>query len=81
MALIDKYNRAVVRQFQDQVDALVVTIRGIECVLPTLKNEVGWYGIEAINDLRTLVRIALDHFRMRLEGPLSENACFDARLK
>ena len=80
MSSLDKYDRAVVRQLQDQVEALAITIRGIECVLPTLKNEVGWYGIEAMNDLRTLVRIALDHFRMRLEGPRSENACYDTTL-
>ena len=74
---LDKYDRAVVRQLQDQVEALAVTIAGVECVLPTLKGEVDWFGNEAVGDLRTLVRIALDHFHMQLEAPRVEDAAYD----
>ena len=81
MRSLDKYDRAVVRQFQDQVEALAVTMHGIECVLPELKIDVDWFGHEAVNDLRMLVRLALAHFYMALEGPSSENACYDAQGK
>ena len=64
MRSLDKYDRAVVRQFQDQVEALVITMHGVECVLPELQIDVNWFGHEAVNDLRTLVRLALDHFKM-----------------
>ena len=79
MRSLDKYDRAVVRQFQDQVEALAVTVAGLEYVLPDLQLDVDWFGQEAVKDLRTLVRLTLNHFKMYSEGPPSENICYDSR--
>ena len=69
MKSLDKYDRAVVRQLQDQVEGLAITIAGVKCVLPGIHDEIEWFGHNALEDLRTLVRIALGCLKMELEAP------------